>query len=46
LVVSARLALVVRGEFLVLPVKKLAVLSGETPSRGFMELADAPRFRG
>ena len=43
-IVSARLVLIVRGEFLVLPVQKLAVLSGETSSGGFVELADASRF--
>jgi len=45
-IVSAGLVLVVRGEFLILPVEKFAVLSGETPSRGFVELADASCFRG
>ena len=43
-VVSARLVLVVRGEPLVLAVQELAVLPGETPSRGFVELADASWF--
>lgn len=41
----ARLVLVVRGEFLVLPVQKLAVLPGEAPPGGFVELADASWFR-
>ena len=45
MIVSTYLVLVVRGQFLVLPVEKLAVLSGETPSRGVVELADASWFR-
>lgn len=43
-IVPAGLALVVRGKLLLLSVKELAVLSGETPPRGFVVLADTPRF--
>ena len=43
-VVSARLALVVGGELLVLPVQELAILSSETTPWGFVELADASWF--
>jgi len=43
-IVSACLVLVVWGEFLFFPVEKLAILSGETTPRGFVELADASWF--
>ena len=45
-IISARLVLVVRREFLVLPMKEFAVLSCETPSGCFVVPAEAPWFRG
>ena len=45
-IVPARLVLIIWCEFFILPVEELAVLSCETPSRGFVEVAEASRFRG